>query len=115
MTLCYFNIILLFIMFLVCFSCMLDIVMIDDEYIHMFAKRLAQFSRELGGQHYVSIVLRYCLPTDALCTLGHVVDHGCNTPVKSFVVHSLFVEHVEQCCKERQTLFLIFLSNVPYA
>jgi hypothetical protein len=84
---------------------MLDIVMIDDEYIHMFAKRLAQFSRELGGQHYVSMVLRYCLLTDALCTLGHVIDRGCNTPV----------EHVEQCCKGRQTLFLIFLNNVPYA
>jgi hypothetical protein len=38
---------------------MLDIVMIDDEYMHMFAKRLAQFSRELSGQHYVSMVLRY--------------------------------------------------------
>jgi hypothetical protein len=54
MTLCYFNIILLFIMFLVCSSCMLDIVMIDDEYMHMFAKLLAQFSRELSGRHYVS-------------------------------------------------------------
>jgi hypothetical protein len=41
MTLCYFNIILLFIMFLVCSSYLLDIVMIDDEYMHMFAKRLA--------------------------------------------------------------------------
>jgi hypothetical protein len=46
MTLCYFNIILLFIMFLVCSSYMLDIVMIDDEFMHMFAKRLAQYSSE---------------------------------------------------------------------
>ena len=58
MTLCYFNIILLLIMFLVCFSCMLDIVMIDDEYMHMFAKCLAQYSSELSGQHYVSVVLK---------------------------------------------------------
>jgi hypothetical protein len=49
MTLCDFNIMLLFIMFLVCSSCMLDIVMIDDEYMHMFTKLLAQFSRELSG------------------------------------------------------------------
>jgi hypothetical protein len=115
MTLCYFNIMLLFIMFLVCSSCMLDIVMIDDEYMHMFTKRLIQFSRELSGRHYVSMMLRYCLPMDALYTLGHVVDRGCDTPVESFVVHSPFVEQVELDCEGRQTLFLIFLSNVPYA
>ena len=56
MTLCYLNIMLLFIMFLVCSSYMLDIVMIDYEYMHMFAKRLAQYSSELSGQHYVSVV-----------------------------------------------------------
>ena len=106
---------LLFIMFLVCSSCMLDIVMINDEFMHMLAKRLAKYVRELSGRHYVSMVLRYCLPVVALCTLGHVVDHGCDTPIKSFVVHSLFVEYVEHDCEGRQALFLIFLSNVPYA
>jgi hypothetical protein len=63
---------------------MLYIVMIDDEYMHMFTKRLAQFLRESGGQHYVSMVLRYCLPADALCTLGHMTDRGCDTPVEFF-------------------------------
>jgi hypothetical protein len=92
MTLCYFNIMLLFIMFLVCSSCILDIVMIDDEYMYMFAMLLAQFSRELMGRHYVSMVLRYCLPIDALYTLGHMVDRGCDTPIESFVVYSPFVE-----------------------
>ena len=96
---------LLFIMFLVCSSCMLDIVMIDDEFMYMFAKLLAQYSSELSGRHYVSMVLRYCLPIDALCTLGHVVDRGCDTPVESFVVHSPFVEHVECDYKGRQVLF----------
>ena len=56
---------LLFIMFLVYSSYMLDIVMIDYEYLYMFAKRLAQYSSELSGQHYVSMVLKHCLPTDA--------------------------------------------------
>ena len=56
---------LLFIMFLVCSSYMLDIVMIDDKFLHMFAKRLAQYSSELSGQHYVSVVLKYCLPAEA--------------------------------------------------
>ena len=106
---------LLLIMFLVCSSCMLDIVMINDEFMHMFAKRLAQYVHELSGRHYVSMVLRYCLPADALCTLGHEVDRRCDTPVESFVVHSMFVEHIEHDCEGRQALFLIFLSNVPFA
>ena len=89
--------------------------MIDDEFMHKIAKCLAQYSSELSGRHYVSMVLRYCLPADAFCTLGHVVDRGCDTPVESFVVHSPFVEQVEPDCEGRQTLFLIFLSNIPYA
>ena len=83
--------------------------------MHMFAKRLAQYSSELSGQHYVSIVLRDCLPTDAFYTLGHVVDCRCDTPVESFVVHSPFVEQVQPGYEGSQALFLIFLSNVPYA
>ena len=89
--------------------------MIDNEFMQMIAKRLAQYSSELSGRHYVSVVLKYCLPMDALYTLGHVVDHGCDTFVESFVVHSPFVEHVERDCEGRQALFFIFLSNVPYA
>jgi hypothetical protein len=106
---------LLFIIFLVRSNYMLDIVVIDDEFMHMFAKRLAQDARGLSGRYYVSLVLRYCLSADAFCTLGHVVDHGCDTPVESFVVHSPFVEQVERSCEQRQALFLVFLSNVPYA
>ena len=100
---------LLFIMFLVCSSYMLDIVMIDYEYMHMFAKRLAQYSSELSGRHYISVVLKYCLPTDAFYTLGHVVDRGCDAPVESFVVHSPFVEQVEPSCKGSQAMFLILV------
>ena len=58
------------IMFLVCFGNILDIVIINDEFMHMFAARLDQYSSELSGQHYVSMVLRYCLPMDAFYTLG---------------------------------------------
>ena len=89
--------------------------MIDDEFMYMFTKCLAQYSSELSGRHYVSMVLKYYLPADALYTLGHVVDHGCDTPVESFVVYSPFVEQVEPGCEGSQSLFLIFLSNVPYA
>ena len=58
---------------------MLDIVMIDDEFMHMFAKLLAQYSSELSGQHYVSLVL---LPTDAFCTLSHLTRGWLPTSVR---------------------------------
>ena len=79
-------------MFLVLSSYMVDIVVIDDEFMHMFAKRYAQDARGLSGQNYVSMVLKYCLPMDTLYTTGHVVDRECDTLVESFVVHSPFVE-----------------------
>ena len=43
----------------------------------------------VGGRHYVSVVLIRCLPVDTPYIMGHVVDRGCDTPVESFVVHSL--------------------------
>jgi hypothetical protein len=78
-------------MFLVCSSLLLDIVMIDDEFMHMFAKCLIQYSSELSGRHYISMVLRYCLSADALYMLGLVVDHGCDTPIESFVIHTPYM------------------------
>ena len=84
-------------MFLVCFGSMVDIVIVDTKFMHKFAKWLAQYSSELSGRHYVSlsIVLKYCLPVDALYIPGHVVDRECDTLAESFVVHSPFVEQVE--------------------
>jgi hypothetical protein len=66
MTLFYLNTIFQFIMFLVYSSSIFDIVIIDNEFMHKIAKRLIQYSSELSGRHYVSMVLRYCLPADAL-------------------------------------------------
>jgi hypothetical protein len=51
----------LFIMFLLYSSSIFDIVMIDNEFMYKIAKRLIQYSSELSGRHYVSMVLRYCL------------------------------------------------------
>jgi hypothetical protein len=42
----------------------------------------------VSGQYCVSMVLIHCLPVNTPYILGHVVDHGCDTPVESFVVHS---------------------------
>jgi hypothetical protein len=102
-------------MFLVYSSSIFDIVMIDNEFMHKIAKRLIHYSSELSGRHYVSMVLRYCLLMDALYIPGHVVDRGSDTPVESFVVHSPYEEQVEPGCEGSLALFLIFLSNVPYA
>ena len=42
----------------------------------------------VSGRHCVRVVLICRLPIDTPYILGHVVDHGCDTPVESFVVHS---------------------------
>jgi hypothetical protein len=90
--------------------------MIDDEYMHMFVECLIQYSSELSGQHYVSVVLRYCLPVDALYMSSHVIDHRCDTPVESFVVHSPCIEQVEpRLRRKRKLCSRTSLSNVPYA
>jgi hypothetical protein len=115
MTLCYFTTMFLFIMFLVYSSSIFDIVMIDNEFMYKIVERLIQYSSELSGRWYVSEVLRYWLPANALYMPGHVVDRGCDTLVESFVVHSLYVELVEPSYDVSLALFLIFLSNVPYA
>jgi hypothetical protein len=66
----------------------------------------------VSGQHRVSMELRRCLPTNAPNIPGHVVDHGRDTPVESFVVHSTKIGQVGPGCEGRLALFLIFLSNV---
>ena len=59
------------------------------------------------------MVLIHCLPTDTPYILGHVVDHGRDTLVESFVVHSPNIGQVGSSYEGRQALFLIFLSNIP--
>ena len=43
----------------------------------------------VSGRHCVSMVLIHCLSMDTPYILDHVIDCGCDTPVESFVVHSL--------------------------
>jgi len=62
-------------------------VMINNEFMYMFAKRLALYARGLGGRLHVSMVLRCCLPANAPYWLGCVVDHGSDNSVESFVFH----------------------------
>jgi hypothetical protein len=45
--------------------------------------------------YYVSVVLRYYLPTNAPYMPGRVVDCGCDRPVESYVVYPPCVGLVE--------------------
>ena len=56
MTLLYFNHMCLFAMFLVCSSNIFDIVMINDEFMHLFIELLVHYSSVLGDKNYVSMV-----------------------------------------------------------
>jgi hypothetical protein len=47
----------------------------------------------VGGRDHVSVVLICYLPTNTLYILGHVVDHGYDTTVESFVVYSPNIGH----------------------
>ena len=85
-------------MFLVYFGIMLDIVIVSYEFMHRIAKRLAQYSSGLSGRHYVSMVLIRCLPVDAPYIPDHVVDHGGDSLVESFVVHLPSVGQVGPGC-----------------
>ena len=114
MTLFLIYIIFLSILFLVFLSSILDIVIVNTKFMHRFTKLLAQYSSGLSGQHFVSVVLIYCLPTDAPYILDHVIDHESDSLVESFVVHLPFVGQVGRSCDGSQALFLIFLSNVPF-
>ena len=103
----------LLMMFLVYTIIMLDIIMINKETKHLFVKRLAYYSSRLSGREYVSVVLRYNLPTNTPYILGHVVDRESDILVESFAVHSLNISLVVYDCKIDYVLLMIFLANLP--
>jgi len=81
----------LFIMFLVYSSSTFYMVLIDNEFMYMFAKHLSLFARELGDTCHVSMVLRCHLSAITPYWPGCVVDHGSDSFVDSFVFHPLLV------------------------
>ena len=88
MTLFFILIMFLVIIFIVYFDYMLSIVRLSScSCISSYSAH----SLDLGvsGRDCVSMVLIRCLPTNTLYIPSHVVDHRCDTPVESFVVHSL--------------------------
>ena len=104
----------LVIMFIVYFDYMLSIVRLSScSSISLYSA--CSKVTGLSDQHCVCVVLIRFLPTDAPYILGHVVNHGCDTPVESFVVHSPNIGQVGSTYEGSHALFLIFLSNVPCA
>ena len=103
----------LVIMFIVYFDYMLSIARLS------LCSSISSYStcskvQGVSGRYCVSVVLICCLASDAPYIPGHVVDHGCDTPVESFVVHSPNIGQVGSSYKGSQALFLIFLRNIPY-
>jgi hypothetical protein len=104
----------LFIMFLVCSSSIFDKVMIDDEVMYKFAKRLAFFSRELSGRLHVGVVPRCCLPANASYWMGRVVVHGSDNFIESYIIHPPLVGQTELVLRGKSCYVLAFFSDVPY-
>jgi hypothetical protein len=104
---------LLVIMFIVYFDYMLNIARVS-LYSNIRSYSAHSLNSWVSSRHCLSVVLIRCLPVDAPYIPGHVVDHGCDTPVESFVVHSPNIGQVGPGYEGRLALFLIFHSNVPY-
>jgi hypothetical protein len=112
MTLLYILYMFSIILFIVYFDYMPSIVRMS-LYSNLRSYSAHSLTSWVSGQHRVSIELRRCLPVNAPYIPSHVVDHGSDTPIESFVVHSPNIGQVEPGCEGRLALFLIFLSNVP--
>ena len=77
----------LIIMFLVSSSSIFDIVMIDNEFMYKFAKRLALDAREFGDRSHVSVVLRCYLSANVSYWPCCVEVRDSDSFVDSYMVH----------------------------
>ena len=107
-------IMLLFIMFLVYSCSTFDIVMIGSEFMYKFAKHLALLAGGLGDRFHVSMVLRCRLSANTPYWPGHVVDHGSDSSIESFVFNPPLVGQVEPQLHRKLSYVLAFYINVPY-
>jgi len=104
----------LFIMLLVCTSSIFDIVMIDNEFMYKFAKRLALDMWELSGRSHVHVVLRCYLPANVSYWPGRVVVRDSDSFVDSYIVHPPLIGQAEFVLRGKSCDALIYFSNVPY-
>ena len=104
------------IMFIVYFDYMLSIVSlplclcISSYRIHPIK------DPRVGGRDHVSVVLICYLPVNTLYILGHMVGHGCDITVESFVVHSLSIGRRSRARLQRNGKLCsrTSQSNAPY-
>jgi hypothetical protein len=80
----------LVVMLIVYFGYMLSIVGLSS-YLCLSSYNIHPNVHRVGGRDHISMVLICYLPMNTLYILGHVVDRRCDTPIKSFVVHSLSI------------------------
>jgi hypothetical protein len=67
----------------------------------------------VSGKHCVGVVPIPYLPAIAPYIPDHVVDHGSDSPIKSFVVHLPSIGQAEHnYYGEVTAMFYIFLSNI---
>jgi hypothetical protein len=79
-------------MFIVYFGYMLSIVGLSS-YLCLSSYSIHHNVHKVGGRDHVSVVLICYLPVNTLYILGQVVDHGCDTPIEFFIVHSPNIGH----------------------
>jgi hypothetical protein len=83
-------------MFIVCFDYMSSIVsLLLSSCICLYSAYPNMQDPWVGGRHFVSAVLRYCLSTNAPYMPGRVVDCGCDKPVEFYVVYNPCIGLVE--------------------
>jgi len=122
MTLLYYIILDMTLLYLSIFSIILFLVYYDymlgiaglDLYSNICSYCARSLISWVCGRHCVGVVPTPCLPTFAPYILGRVVDRGYDKPFESSTVHpSNVVLPMDPDYKEMIALFLIFLSNVP--
>ena len=104
----------LIIMLLVCSSSIFDIVLIDNEFMYKFAKRLALDARELGDRSHVSVVRRCYLSANVSYWPGRVVVRDSDSFVDSYIVHPPLIGQAEPVLWSKSCDALIYFINVPY-
>ena len=109
MILLFILIMFLVIMFIVYFDYMLSIARLSSC-SSISSHSAPSKVQGVSGQHCVSMVLISYLPKDTPYIPGHVVVHECDTPVESFVVHSLNVG-ARRMLLQRKTSSIL---NIPW-
>jgi hypothetical protein len=96
--------------FIVYFCYILSIVGLSS-YLCLSLYSIHPNVHRVGGKDHVSVVLICYLPANILSILSHVIDHGCDTPVESFVVHSPNIGHRSRVRLQRKGE--VFVLKLP--